>query len=409
MTEAETVRDDGTRGGAPARTPWAAVVALGLGIFIMTTMEQLPIGVLTLVARDLGASHALVGLGVSVPGVLAACTAVVAPKLVGRVDRRIVLAGALLAVLASGVMTSAAATPWFYLASRILVGLALGVFWSLLGATVTRLAAPGERPRALTVAFSGSAAAVVLGVPLATWLGESFGWRQAFSGVGVASGFIGLAVLLLLPRTPVARAVSFADIGRAWSIRGVRFGVVFTFLLVTAHFVAYTYASPLLQDRGGVAESGIAGVLLAFGVAGLVGNFLAGPLLRRSVAAAVVVLPAGILAALLAFRLLVDSPGSAVAAMVAWGLFAGAISVVSQAWVLGSAGDLSEPASGLNSGAFNFGIAAGAALGGQVAQGALPGTSWLGDGSAAVLAAGAAGVACALALAAWGAAAARRR
>ncbi|MDO4610036.1 MFS transporter [Corynebacterium sp.] len=407
-------RDDAWGDGPGPRvrtgTPWAAIVVLGLGIFIMTTMEQLPIGVLTLVAEGLGASNALVGLGVSVPGILAACMAVVAPKLVGRVDRRVVLAMALITVLISGIATSVARTEWFYLASRTLVGLALGVFWSLLGATVTRMAAPGDRPKALTVAFSGSAAAVVLGVPLATWLGETFGWRQAFSAVGVAAGAVGVVVLMLLPRTPVSRAVAFADIARAWSNRGVRFGVLFTFLLVTAHFTAYTYASPLLQDLGGVPVSGISAALLAFGVAGLAGNFLAGPLLRRSVSAAVVVLPAGVLAALVVFRLFVESPASAFVVMIGWGLFAGAISVVSQAWVLGAAGELAEPASGLNSGAFNFGIAAGALVGGQVEQGALlgvPTSAVLGGGSSAVLAAGAAGVACALALAAWGSASRR--
>lgn len=384
-----------TDSATAARTPWAAVVALGLGIFIMTTMEQLPIGVLTLVADDLATTNAIVGLGVSIPGLLAAATAIVAPKLVGRTDRRWVFTGALVLSLASGAASAVATGPVTYLASRTLIGIALGVFWSLLGATVSRVAAPGDRPRALTVAFSGSAAAVVLGVPLATWLGEVFDWRIAFAATGAVAGLVAAAVAVLLPRSPVARAVGLSDIAAAWRNPGVRLGVLFTLLLVTSHFTAYTYASPILQELGGVPVSAISGVLLGFGIAGLAGNVLAGPILRRSMRAALVLLPTGILIALLAFRVLVGGPTTAVATMVWWGLFAGAISVVSQAWVLGAAGDLGEPASGLNSGAFNFGIAAGAVLGGQVEQGSIlgvPVSAVLGDGPSATITLAAIGI-----------------
>ncbi|MDO5730501.1 MFS transporter [Corynebacterium sphenisci] len=393
--------------GEPAtRTPWAAVAALGVGIFTMTTLEQLPIGVLTLVSSGLGVAEGVVGLGVTVPGLLAGATAAVTPRLAGRADRRRVLAGALAAAAASAAASALAPGAATFLASRIIVGFAIGVFWALLGATVARIAAPGDVPRALATAFSGSAAAVVLGVPLTTWLGAWLGWRGAFAAGAGFAALVAVAVLALVPAGAAPAPAGGGGAARAWARPGVRFGVVFTLLLVTAHFTAYTYASPILQELAGVDVTGVGAMLLLFGAAGIAGNFAAGPLLRRSRRLAVTVLPPGLLAGmgLLAAG---HGPAAAAAAMIVWGLFGGAVSVISQGWVLGAAGEFAEPASGLNSAAFNVGIAAGSAAGGLVHAG-LPGAPGaLGAGGpAAVLAVAAAGMALTGALAALGA---RRR
>ncbi|APT90068.1 hypothetical protein CSPHI_02120 [Corynebacterium sphenisci DSM 44792] len=388
-------------GEPAARTPWAAVAALGVGIFTMTTLEQLPIGVLTLVSSGLGVAEGVVGLGVTVPGLLAGATAAVTPRLAGRADRRLVLAGALAAAAASAAASALAPGAATFLASRVIVGFAIGVFWALLGATVARIAAPGDVPRALATAFSGSAAAVVLGVPLTTWLGAWLGWRGAFAAAAGFAALVAAAVLALVP-AGAAPAPAGGGAARAWALPGVRFGVVFTLVLVTAHFTAYTYASPILQELAGVDVTGVGAMLLVFGAAGIAGNFAAGPLLRRSRRLAVLVLPPGLL---LGMGLLAAGHGplAAAAAMAAWGAFGGAVSVISQGWVLGAAGELAEPASGLNSAAFNVGIAAGSAAGGLVHAG-LPGAPGaLGAGGpAAILAVAAAGMVLAGALAALG-------
>ncbi|MCK7642325.1 MFS transporter [Corynebacterium antarcticum] len=392
------------------RTPWAGIVMLGLGIFVMTTMEELPIGVLTLVADDLDTSHGTIGLGVTIPGILAGVVAIFVPKLVGRTDRRFILAGALAANGISGVLSALSPTAGFFLASRILVGVALGMFWALLGATVVRVAAEKDAPKALTVAFSGAAAAIVLGVPLATWLGERTSWEEAFIVVAGAALLVALGLILLVPAATTTTAVSLGDIAATARLRGVQFGVAYTLILVTAHFTAYTYASPLLQDLGGVPVTGISTQLFVFGIAGLAGNFLAGPMMKRSLDATVVIIPAGVVTALLAFALFVGSPLSAGLVMLAWGLFGGAISVVSQAWVLRAADDNAEAGSGLNSGAFNIGIASGAFLGGQAGEHPLPlftgGTS---GGSETILLVAGLGVAAACALAVAGAHVTRKR
>ncbi len=383
-------RRDGA-GAPPQRpTPWVAVVALALGIFVMITIEELPIGVLTLVSDDLAVSDGAVGLAVTVPGIVAGLVAVLTPTLIRTLDRRLALVIALLLVFASAGASALSQGLAGLLASRLLAGLAIGVFWALLGVVAARIAHPDDVAKALTVAFGGAAAAVVMGVPIASWVGSAVGWRWAFVLVGGMGLVVAAVLAVLLPRVTVDERSSLRQIGAAWRLPTVRLGVLVTLVLVTAHFLAYTYASPLLQDLARIDAADVSVMLFVFGGAGLVGNFGSGPLLRRSPRAAIVALPLGVLVAVGVLGLLAHGPAAGAGAMALWGVFGGAIGVVTQAWILHAAGRLAEPATALNSGAFNTAIALGAFLGGRAFDG---------GGSAAVIAASAAGMAVAALLA----------
>lgn len=347
----------------PKKTPWAAVLTLALGIFTIVTLEQLPIGVLTLIAEGLHTSDATIGLGVTIPGILAGLCAAFVPKLSGHLDRRIVLASAMFAAAISAAASALAPTAVLFLASRIIIGFAIGIFWALLGSTAAAIAAPGELSKALTLAFSGAAGAVVLGVPLSTWLGALLGWHGAFLSGGILAALVGLTLLFVLPPVPATGEANLTDLKRALNIRGVRYGVCFTLILVTSHFLAYTYASPILQDLGGISAASVGTMLLIYGCAGLIGNFLAAPILNRSIRVAVALLPIGLLSGMLALST-TSTPIGAALTMAFWGIFGGGMSVISLGWVMNSAGRLTEPASALNSSAFNIGIACGALIGG---------------------------------------------
>src|SRR5690606_3252926 len=101
--------------------------------------------------------------------------------------------------------------------------------------------------------------------------------------------------------------------------------VMLTLVLVTFHFTAYTYASPVLQDRIHITIDGVGPMLFVFGIAGFIGNFVAGPLLRRSPRGTFVALPIGVLVGVLVLGLLAGGVADGAAAMALWGLFGGAI------------------------------------------------------------------------------------
>lgn len=159
--------------------PWLAIAALGLGIFMLITIEELPIGVLTLMADDLGITRGQAGLAVTLPGVLAAAIALVVPVITRGLDRRTVLVVALACVVVSCFLSVVSVGIATLLLSRLFAGVAIGLYWATLPIVAVRQVAPGLEARALTLAFAGSGTALVLGVPLASAIGTHAGWREA--------------------------------------------------------------------------------------------------------------------------------------------------------------------------------------------------------------------------------------
>lgn len=368
--QAGTHHADTGRGTSSGRS-WAAVAALALGIFVLVTIEELPIGVLAVMAPDLGVSAGVAGLTVTVPGVLAALVALLTPRLTRDLDRRTVLLMALLAVILSCTASMLAPGILSLLAARTLAGIAIGLYWAVLPMVAVRQVPAGAEARALTLSFAGVGGALVLGVPLAAWIGTRLGWRDSFAAVGALALLVLLLVLLLV--RPV-RTASDGPRGMraALRTRPVRFALVLTAVIITGQFVTYSYVSPLLVHVAHVPVTALSALLLAFGVSGLIGNFAITPVLTRSPGTAVLLVASGIALALLTLLLVVRGPLAAALVMPLWGLFAGAASVSNQTFVTREAAEHEEEATALNSAVFNVSISAGALLGGRVVDSAGP-------------------------------------
>lgn len=344
---------------------WPGVVALAVGIFAMVTVEELPIGVLTLISDDLGASKGAVGLGVTLAGAVAGVMGLSTSVVIGTLDRRLVLVVALLLVSAATAATAAAQNVAVYLVARLIAGLGIGVFWALIAIVASRIVRPERAALATTVAFTGAAAATILGVPLGTWLGTTWTWHTAFFVLAALCLVTAGALWVLVPRVLVTERFTFDGYRHAWSIGPVRLALFVTAVLVVAQFCAYTYASPALQEFAGVSEAGVGGMLLLMGVAGLIGNVGSAPIMRTRPMLALLLVTTGMTVGV--FVLMISgAPSVAAIAMTIWGLFGGAMAVVLQHWVLTSARHYAEPAAALDSGIFNFAIAGGAALGALV-------------------------------------------
>lgn len=158
----------------------------------------------------------------------------------------------------------------------------------------------------------------------------------------------------------------------------MRAGVIATFLIVTGHFAAYTFVSPILQTISGIDVGLISTLLLAYGVAGIVGNFICGSAAGRDVYRTVLTISLALTASILLFPLLGASSIGGMVLLIAWGLSYGGVSVSLQTWMLKAAPDARETASALWVSMFNLSIALGALLGGVVVDGiALQSVLWL--------------------------------
>ncbi|WP_329118659.1 MFS transporter [Streptomyces sp. NBC_01353] len=371
---------------------WARVGAVTLGIFTVMTAELLPVGLLTPVASELSVSAGTAGLMVTVPGLVAAVAAPLIALRAAGADRRAVLVVLMALVAAANLATAAAGHFAVVLGARVLLGIAIGGFWALAGGLAPRLVPTADIGRATAVIFGGVSAASVLGVPAATTAAEWTGWRGAFAGVGVMAVAATVALAGLLPRLPGTRRAPGLRTGFGGLLRlprdnaRVRTGLLLTLLLVTGHFLAYSFVRPVLAEHVRVSEGLVGGLLLGYGLAGVAGNFAAGPAAGRSPRRTLAVLSAVLTAALLALAHTGGATPTGAGLLLLWGLAYGGVSVGLQSWFMAAAPEDVETATGLYVSVFCLSIALGALLGGLLVD-ATPLVAVLRTGAALTLAA----------------------
>ncbi|GAB2577995.1 MFS transporter [Streptomyces capparidis] len=368
------------RGGRPA------VLALMAGIFAIVTTEILPIGLLTSVGDGFGVSDGTAGLLMTLPGVLAAVCAPVVTVATARLDRRVLLCGFMLLLTAANALAAAAPAFWVLLLSRVLVGVVIGGFWSVGAGLAPRLVPGPAVGRATAVVFSAVPLGSVLGVPAGTLVGDLAGWRAAFAVLGVLSAGVAAALALTLPPLPALRATRARVLLGALRGPGAGWALLLTFLVVAAHFGAYTYVTPFLERVTGVGPAAVTVLLLVYGAAGVAGTFLGGALVARRPRAAFAA-AAGLLGcATVLLPVLGRWAVGAVALLVVWGVAYGAVPVCSQTWFAKAAPGAPEAASVLFTASFQATIALGALAGGVVVDRASPSAVMVLGGATAALA-----------------------
>ncbi|GGV92698.1 MFS transporter [Streptomyces gelaticus] len=337
-----------------------------LGIFSIVTTEILPIGLLTSIGSDFAVSDGTAGLMMTMPGLLAALSAPLVTMATARVDRRLMLCAFVLLLALADFLIAAATDYRLVLVSRVMVGVTIGGFWSIAAGLAGRLVRPASAGRATAVIFSAVPLGSVLGVPAGTFIGDLAGWRTAFVVMGVLSMGVLALMLLVVPALPPAQVTRASLLRTVLKRPGTRFAVLLTFLVVLSHFATYTYVTPFLEQVTHAGPALITGLLLVYGTAGILGNFVGGALVTRRPRAAVS-LAAGLIAAATALLPVLGRwEAGAVALLVVWGVAYGAVPVCSQTSFARAAPDAPEAASVLFTASFQATFALGAMAGGAV-------------------------------------------
>ncbi|MFH0180575.1 MFS transporter [Streptomyces cacaoi] len=365
--------------GASAATPrhsalrgWLAVVGLALGVFSFVTTETLPIGLLPAIADGTSVSVGTAGFLVSGFAAVAALTAAPLTALAGRVDRKWLLVTLMVIYTAGNLLAAVASGYGLLLTARIVVALAHGVFWSVAVSIAVRLVPERHAVRATSVVLGGISLASVAGTPLGTAVGQSAGWQAAFVGVGILGFLVLAAVLLFMPALPARGSGSLGALLHVLRHRALRVAVGVTALIMSGHFLAFTYVAPYLEDVTGVRSSLIGVLLLVFGAAGLVGNFAAGAVVGRALRTSLIG-STGLLAVVLTVMYAGGAGvATAVTLLVCWGLLYAALPVALQTWVLRLVPEESEAASSLYVAAFNGAIGVGSFIGGLIVDSSGP-------------------------------------
>ncbi|MGW7681857.1 MFS transporter [Kribbella sp. NPDC054772] len=342
---------------------WAASVTMAATVFTVVTAEMLPVGLLTPMSDALHVTEGTAGLSLTVTGVVSAIAAPVLPLLLGKLDRRTVLIGLMLLLAAAGFLAAIAPAYSVFVSGRVLMGISIGGVWLFTVGLARRVVPAHASGPATSLIFSGIGIASVLGIPAGAYVGELVGWRWAFAGVGLLSIALAAALTIYLPPLAAEKAVRFNDVAKVLQVKQVRVGLVLVGLIVTGHFAAYTYVRPLLEPHTGPALIGT--LLLAYGVAGVIGNFLTGALRP---ARALTLIAAGIALTAFALPVVGTTLAGSLVLLVIWGLAYGGTTVSTQAWGHAAAPTAPEASSAVLVGTYNGSIALGAFAGGQVAD-----------------------------------------
>lgn len=349
---------------ATVQQRWGAILTLMLATFSVVTTEMIPVGLLTPIVEDFSVSLATTGFLMTLPAISAAISSPLIVLFTRSVDRKtLLLIGALLLTLCNLV---AALTPyyWLLLISRLFVGVCIGIIWALAGGLVPRLVVAPSVALATSLVFGGVAAASVLGVPFGVLMGEWLGWRVAFASMSFISLLLFLSLLTQLPSLPAMTSPTFktfiTEIKRPIIINGL----LITLLIVSGHFMAFTYIRALLSNNDLISVDLLGGLLLIYGLAGIVGNFLFGLTANKHLNFTVVMIASGLILSLGAYIFFPMSVWMALSIMVLWGIAYGGVSVTLMTWMMRYSAHNIEATSSLYIAFFNSGIALGSALGG---------------------------------------------
>ncbi len=227
---------------------WPAIASLTLGVFGLVMAEFLPISLLTAMATDLGISDGAAGQAITATALVGAVAAPSLPLLTRRLDRRVVMLTFTAMLLLCNVIAATANSLAVLLAARVMLGVALGGFWSMSAALALRLVPAHQFARAMSVILAGVSVATVCAAPLGAWMSGVWGWRSAFiaaSAVRLVTLFVQLATL---PALPPRDKPDLRVLAELLSRPPVRVALLSVLLVISGHFAGFTYIRPLMEQ-----------------------------------------------------------------------------------------------------------------------------------------------------------------
>ncbi|MFB7418514.1 MFS transporter [Streptomyces sp. NPDC056121] len=342
-----------------------ALLALAVGAFGIGTTEFVMMGLLPNVADDLHISIPSAGHLVSAYALGVVIGAPLLAALTARMPRRRVLVALMVLFVAGNAVSAAAPDYHLLMAARFVSGLPHGAFFGVGAVVATSLVAPERKARSVSLMFLGLTVANVIGVPIATLMGQQLGWRATFLAVSVI-GLAAIAALLLLVPADHGHGETGGLRGelKALGSLPVWLSLGTTVAGFGALFAAYSYVTPMLTGTAGFAEAGVTLLLALFGVGATAGNLLGGRLADRSLRGTLFggLVSLGVVLAL--FPVLMRAEWSAAVAVVLLGMAAFITGSPLQLMVMEKASAAPSLASSANQAAFNLANAGGAWIGG---------------------------------------------
>ncbi|MCZ9305457.1 MFS transporter [Corynebacterium macclintockiae] len=348
------------------RHRYIAMVAMALGGFGIGTTEFVAMGLLNLIAEDFAISEDQAGHVISAYALGVVIGAPLITTLTGSIPRRRLALILTAAFIIGNGLSVFAHSYWLLMLSRFIAGFPHGAYFSVTALIAASMAPNGKRGKAVALTGMGLSIATVIGVPVAQWLGSTFGWNAAFAMVAVIGMVTFVALWFTVPHmTLMPRTKPITELGAL-----VNSQVLMTLAVGTVGFggmfAVYTYISWTLTENAGFNGDLIWIPLMVYGVGMVIGTYIGGVLADRNLEYAILGTLLSLVVVLSSFYFLSHNAVAGIINFGVIGLLGSTLVPNLQTRLMDVAGDAQTLAAALNHSALNMANAAGAAVGGAV-------------------------------------------
>ena len=346
-----------------------ALLGLAAAAFVFNTSEFMPIGLLIDISASFGMSEAETGLMITVYAWMVALLSLPLMLLTCHVELKKLMLATITVFAAGQILSGIAINFPMLMAARICVACAHSIFWSIAAPLAARLVTRIHQPLALSIIATGSAIAMIMGLPLGRVIGLYAGWRMTFMLIGIISVCLLLYLAFILPKRKQNKTFGVRDLPHMLKSPGVSIVYLITVLFATAYYTTYSYIEPFLYEVAGFSAEMITAALVLLGICGFLGSVLFSKLYGRMRLVIIRTSLLGICAALLLWGFVAANTYLMFFSCMMLGIFSTLFNITFQAEILKLVNlEASTVAMSIFSGIFNLGIGSGTWLGGELVR-----------------------------------------
>lgn len=334
--------------------PWLIMILMSSVTFVGILSELMPSGVLPLMMADLNISEVQTGNLVGYYAIASAIFAIPLISLTMQFNRKYLLLILLSGFAISNIIAGIVHDYTVIIILRIIGGVCAGVMWPMIAAYGMRLVDKKHHGKAIAVIMAGTTLGISIGMPIMTSIGNNYGWRTEFIGLGGVIIVIALISFFVLPSIAGEKLTKSSSPFALLKIPAVLIVLLLTLLGVVAHYGVYVYITSLVDEIQ--LAGGVESALLFFGIGSLISILLAIKYTDKYLRLLTIAMFALLIISMLVFLIFGGTNGMSHFAFFLWGLSFGPLVTLLQAAVSRQVTTAKDVATSVQSSVFNLSI-----------------------------------------------------